>query len=297
MPWAVAGAAIAAGGAVYAADKQSDAANNAADAARRAGTNATASQSGYRQAGNFALDQLAAGFGRGPLESQDNFDSAAYLAANPDVARAGAGAWQHYNEYGKGEGRSFTYTPDAQSRAQAGAGGAGGGVDFNHQFNAQDLNSNLAPNYQFMLDQGQRANQNAAGVGGGLVGGNALQGLNQFTQGYAQNAYQQAFSNYTANQTNIYNRLSNLAGLGQTANQASANAGIQSTQNAGNFATSGAAAQAAGMVGAGNAINNGLSNYMGWQYLNKTPSGGGGNSSWGSSGMNDFFYGNGGSGD
>jgi hypothetical protein len=186
-----------------------------------------------------------------------------------------------------GEATDLQRDQNAQTRAdqepwrKAGADAVGqlssmsqpGGY-FTHQFDAKDLNSSLAPNYQFMLDQGQRANQNAAGVAGGLVGGNALQGLNQFTQNYAQNAYQQAYQNYTANQTNIFNRLSNIAGLGQTANQATSAAGMNAANQGGAFLTSGAAAQAAGQVGVANAVNNGLSNYMGWQYLNNGGSGG-----------------------
>lgn len=140
---------------------------------------------------------------------------------------------------------------------------------FAHQFDANDLNANLAPNYAFMLDQGQRANQNAAGVAGGLVGGNALKGLQDYTQNYAQNAYQQAYQNYTANQTNIFNRLSAIAGLGQTANQANTISANQNIANANNYLTSGAAAGAAGVVGAANSANNSLNNYLGWQYLNR----------------------------
>jgi hypothetical protein len=170
---------------------------------------------------------------------------------------------------------------------------SGPGGYFTHTFDANDLNANMAPNWQFRLQQGQTANQNAAGVGGGLVGGNALKGLQDYTQNAAGDAYQQAFSNYTANQTNIYNRLSNLAGLGQTANQATSTAGMNAANNSGNFLTSGAAAQAAGNVGMANAASNGLSNYLGWNYLNGGGSSGG--SSWAqpqSSATQNSLYGN-----
>lgn len=136
-----------------------------------------------------------------------------------------------------------------------------------HQFSTADLNSNLAPNYDFMLGQGIGATKNALNSTGGLVSGNALQGINTFAQNYAQNAYQQAYNNYNNNQTNIYNRLSNLAGLGQTANQSTANAGIAAVGASNNYLTSGAAAQAAGTVGTANAINGGLNNALGWNYL------------------------------
>jgi hypothetical protein len=148
----------------------------------------------------------------------------------------------------------------------------GPGGYFTHQFDAGDLKSNLAPNYDWMLSQGQQANLNASNVTGGLAG-NALKGLQDYTQNYAMNAYQQAYQNYTANQTNIYNRLSNLAGLGQTANQATSSAGMNAALNAGNFSTSGAAASAAGRIGVANSINNGLDQYMAWKYANQKPSG------------------------
>jgi hypothetical protein len=146
---------------------------------------------------------------------------------------------------------------------------------FTHSFNAQDLQSNLAPNYQFQLDQGIGATKNLANASGGLLSGNTLKGINDYAQNYAGNAYQQAFNNYNSQQTNIYNRLSNLAGLGQTANQTTAQSGTQAASNAGNFLTSGAAAQAAGQVGIANSINSGIGNYLGWNAYNSAGSVGG----------------------
>lgn len=139
----------------------------------------------------------------------------------------------------------------------------------NHQFNADDLKTHLAPNYDFMLKQGLGAATNAGAAGG--FSGNTLKGVNDYAQDYAGNAYQQAYNNFTGNQTNIYNRLSNLAGLGQTANQITANAGTNLTGQQIGAYLGGANAQAAGMVGGANALNNGVSNYIGWNYLNKTP--------------------------
>jgi hypothetical protein len=94
-----------------------------------------------------------------------------------------------------------------------------------HQFDKNDLAAGLAPNYDFMLQQGQMANQRAANVGGGALSGNTLQSLQNYTQNYAGNAYQNAFQNYQTQRNNIYNNLSNMAGIGQTANTGAANAG------------------------------------------------------------------------
>ena len=113
-----------------------------------------------------------------------------------------------------------------------------------HQFNAQDLQAGLAPNYDFMLQQGQGANRNAANVGGGLLSGNTLQGLNQFTQNYAGNAYQNAFTNYQNQRQNIYQNLSNAAGLGQTSLGQLGQVGASLGQTYGNVTTGLAASQA-----------------------------------------------------
>ena len=129
-----------------------------------------------------------------------------------------------------------------------------------HQFNAQDLAAGLAPNYDFMLQQGQMANQRAANVGGGAIGGNALQGLQKFTQDYAGNAYQNAFNNYQTQRSNIFNTLNSIAGYGQTANQQAIGAGTNYGQQQTNLATGLAAAQAGANVGQAQNQTNLISN-------------------------------------
>lgn len=116
-----------------------------------------------------------------------------------------------------------------QPYQQVGQAGTQGLIEnqpyFTHQFDTNDLNTNLAPNYAFMLGQGQMANQRAANMGGGALGGNALQGLQRYTQDYAGNAYQQAFNNYNAQRNNIYNSLAGMANIGQTSTGQLANLG------------------------------------------------------------------------
>lgn len=157
---------------------------------------------------------------------------------------------------GNPAGGSVTQTPvTPQQTAQSGQSPS----DYlTHQFNASDLQAGLAPNYDFMLQQGQMANQRAANVGGGAIGGNALQGLNKYTQDYAGNAYQNAFQNYQQQRTGIYNTLAGIAGIGQTGqtstNQAATNlANAQSQLGVGS-----AAAQAAGQIGTAGAYGNAL---------------------------------------
>ena len=146
--------------------------------------------------------------------------------------------------------------------------GTAQGTDYlTRQFSPQDLYAGLAPNYNFMLQQGQQANQRQANLGGGLIGGNALRGLEDYTQNYAQNAYQSAFNNFNTQRTGIYNTLANIAGIGQNATNTSAQTGQNAVTAAGQLGVGSAAAQAAGNVGAANAVQGGLQNYQNNQLL------------------------------
>jgi hypothetical protein len=145
--------------------------------------------------------------------------------------------------------------------AQGNPTGTGTGSGYlQHQFDASDLAKGLAPNYDFMLQQGQMANQRAANMAGGGFGGNALQGLNKYTQDYAGNAYQNAFTNYQNQRQNIFGNLSNLAGIGQgAANQLTNATGAYGT-NLTNLNVGNAAAQAAAQVAAAQQSGTNLSN-------------------------------------
>jgi hypothetical protein len=142
------------------------------------------------------------------------------------------------------------------------------GTDYlTRQFTPQDLQSGLAPNYQFMLQQGQNLNQRQANLSGGAIGGNALRGLEEFTQNYAGNAYQGAFNNFQSQRTGIYNTLAGIAGLGQKAQESTSQAGQNATTAAAQLGVGSAAAQAAGLTGASNALAGGLQNYQQNQIL------------------------------
>jgi hypothetical protein len=118
------------------------------------------------------------------------------------------------------------YQQPYQDIGQAGSQGLLANQDYlTRQFTNADLNANLAPNYAFQLQQGQMANQRAANMGGGSLGGNALTGLQRYTQDYAGGAYQNAFNNFNTQRQNIYGNLSNMANLGSTSAGQLANLG------------------------------------------------------------------------
>ena len=144
--------------------------------------------------------------------------------------------------------------------------GTGSGY-LSHQFDKNDLTNGLAPNYDFMLQQGQMANQRAANVGGGALSGNTLQGLQNYTQNYAGNAYQNAFQNYQTQRNNIYNNLSNMAGIGQTANQQAGTAGQAYGTGITGLNTGLANATAAAMLGQAQAAGGGANSLANSTFL------------------------------
>ncbi len=138
---------------------------------------------------------------------------------------------------------------------------------FNRPFAASDLPTYLAPNYDFQLQQGLGAVKNAGNLQSGLISGNTLKGVNDYAQNFAGNAYQNAFNNYNTNQSNIFNRLSTIAGFGSGANQVTANAGTAAGANIGNSQMAAGQAGAAGIVGSANALTGGLNNAASWYSL------------------------------
>ena len=157
------------------------------------------------------------------------------------------------------------------------------------------------PGYAFRLAEGQKALQRSEAANG-ISGGAAIKAADRYSQDYASNeysnVYNRALQNYATNygtalgqfntnygvfqndQSNQFNRLAALAGIGQTANSqlnaagtatAGNVAGIETGlgTNLANLTTSSANATAGGVVGATNAINNTIGNYQNYQLLQK----------------------------
>jgi hypothetical protein len=123
---------------------------------------------------------------------------------------------------------------------------------FTREFTSADLIKNLDPSYKFMLEQGLGATGQAMNVGGG--GSNVDLARQRFAQEYAKSGAQQAFNNFTNQQSNIYNRLSNLAGIGQAAQTQSNTLGSNTANALSQLGIGGASALGAGQVGAANAM-------------------------------------------
>ncbi len=142
------------------------------------------------------------------------------------------------------------------------------------------------PGYQFNLSQGLQSTQNAAAARGLGVSGAALKGAASYATGLADSTYQNQFANQQTiftndlnlntgqqqNATNLYNRLSGTASLGENAAAATGYQGVSGANNAGNYLNSAGQASAAGTLGTANAVTGSVNNagnmYLQQQYLN-----------------------------
>lgn len=135
-----------------------------------------------------------------------------------------------------------------------------------------DIMAMLPANYEFMKQQGLGATQQTANVGGG--GSNVSRASAKFAEDYASSAYQNALQNYMTQQSqgfnqfqtqrsNIYNTLSNIAGMGLQGAAGLSNLSTGTATNIANLGVQGATALASGQVGAANAWGNAINNIGG----------------------------------
>ncbi len=174
-----------------------------------------------------------------------------------DAARA-----QQTNLLAAGQQASTEFQPYKDLGSMGNANQIANNAYYNHQFDNTDLNSNLAPNYDWNLKTGETTNLMANNATGGAVSGNSLTALNQYSQNYAGNAYQNAFNNYQAQRGNISAQNNNLTAYGLAGATGSANAQIGTATNVAGLGMSAANATAAGQIASGNAYA-GASNTLG----------------------------------
>jgi len=130
-----------------------------------------------------------------------------------------------------------------------------GGVEGGYNFKTD-------PGYEFRFQEGQRALERGAAARGGLLSGGFARKMTRYGQDYASNEY-----------TNVYNRISNIAGLGQVSANQSGNAALYAGQQMGGAASDRGIAGAYGAQGSANAWGNALDN-IDWGNIFKSSGGG-----------------------
>lgn len=138
---------------------------------------------------------------------------------------------------------------------------------FTKPFDMEDFKKGMDPGYQFRLQQGQDLARRQGNVGGGLVGGNVMKGLEDYTQKSASDEFMNTFNRSQTEKTNIYNRLASLAGLGQTSVGQTTAAGTAAGTNLAGLGVAGGNAAAGGLTGAASALTGGANSYANYQML------------------------------
>jgi hypothetical protein len=138
---------------------------------------------------------------------------------------------------------------------------------FTSQFGDEQLRQYLDPSMDFRRRLGEQTTARMLNVGGGAISGNTLRGLEEFGQNLASTEYGNAFNRFQNERTNIYNTLANIAGMGQQSVNTGVGAGQTFAAQQTGLLTGQAAAQAAGQVGAANAISGGIGNVGNMAFL------------------------------
>lgn len=178
--------------------------------------------------------------------------------ANTDIARENL-----LNMYGQGGnqagagGAANSNMPNPMANPYAGINqGMGGFGSLSRSFGMSDFQAD--PGYAFRMAEGQKALQRSAAAKGGLMSGAALKAINQYGQDLASQEYQNAYNRYNSNQTNLFNRLGSLAGVGQTSANTLGSLGQNSASNIANTMMDAGNARAGGIAGRANQWQSGL---------------------------------------
>lgn len=299
----VGGALISADAAGNAADAQQDAANQTNATNRAMSQRQMDLQQPFHEAGVVANNRLMQLMGLDRGYDTDVYDSIyrdlRQQASDAHAAQRGytfddMPSWAA-GDLAKAE-KALKDQAMQQAKAQYKANPQAQGDDYGSllkNFSAEDFE--VDPGYQFRMEEGMRGVEGSAAARGGLLSGAALKAIQKYGQGLASQEYGNAYSRFTNDQNNTYNKLAGLVNSGQGATNQMSNTAGQFAQNNANAMGSYGNAQAAGYMGQANAINNGIGQaanmYQQNQLIDLIRNPGGGGSSWGSL-NNQYFGGN-----
>jgi hypothetical protein len=272
---AVLGSAIQARGARKAGDAQASAANAAAAEEGRQFDLNREDLAPYRQVGTSALGRVSEMLGLGPVLQNDQGYQAIYDRMVNDLDQ------RHRAQYG---GLSVFDSPDSATRdiqlrqierdARAEfeasrppvASNDGVSGELNRRFTVGDFWADPVVKLGFDsgLKEGRTALDNSFGARGMRNSGARLKALTEFGQDYAGRSANDAYSRFYGDQDRTFNRLSGLAGTGQTATQNTAALGSASAGRVSDILTSAGNARGAAAIARGNAVAGGLNTVGNW---------------------------------
>src|SRR4051812_44378386 len=183
-------------------------------------------------------------------------------AASTSAAKTQAGAANRATDlqgemFDKAQANLSPYMQHGADAGQTLAGLLGPGGRLTQSFTPADYLANKDPGYDFQLKQGQQALQNSQAAGNGVLTGSAMKDLIGYNQGMAATGYQSAFGRWQAQNDSLYQRLMGMYGVGENAAAGVGNMGVQTGSNMAGTIMGAGNAQAAGQIGAANAITGG----------------------------------------
>lgn len=120
------------------------------------------------------------------------------------------------------------------------------------------------PGYQFQQEQGEQAVNRAALARGSYFAPSTVKDLLNFNTGLNRSYNADSFNRDAAQKTQKFNMLSGVSGTGQMTSNQINQAGSNAANNISNLLTQGGNAQASGIVGQANALNNGITQGLNW---------------------------------
>lgn len=145
----------------------------------------------------------------------------------------------------------------AASRGGSRPNNIGGGYgSLMRDFSLADFQAD--PGYEFRLGEGSKAIERSAAARGMQLSGANLKGLTRYNQDFASNEFGNAYNRDAANKARKYNFLSGVSGSGQTAATTIGQFGANMANNVAENYLQAGNAQAAGIIGQGNAMSNAL---------------------------------------
>ena len=169
-------------------------------------------------------------------------------------------------------------------------GGEAGAPDFgrySRDFSMADFEAD--PGYGFRMSEGMKALERSAASRGRLLSGETLKGIQRYGQDLASSEYGNAYNRFYAMRNAQLNPLQSLTGQGQTSANTLTNAAGDLGKGLASAYMSMGGAQAAGATGAGQArasgyvgganaltgaLQSGMGNYLMYQYMNPSKTGG-----------------------
>lgn len=124
--------------------------------------------------------------------------------------------------------------------------------DLTRKFTLSDFQAD--PGYQFRMDEGQKALERSAAAKGGLMGGGTMKALSRYGQDFASNEYTNAYNRFNNDRDQRFNKLSSLAGVGQSSAAQIAGQGMQAGQQVAQNQIGVGNAQAANVMGQQNRL-------------------------------------------